>query len=203
MAPGGRRPPATRRPVPAWRRCSSGRAAAARRSCPASHAIPPSGCVLTTQWACSLNDTHRARRARSGRRPPAGSPPCRCPPWTPPPTPVPPPIPPSNEQWQASMDPDWSMTTMSATSGCFPIADAHVDRQRLLEGRLLVATRAIAVRSADHDQALAKVPTIQRGHWRSVRRLRGTSTRTTLSYVASEANSVGSASGTMVSTFCC
>jgi hypothetical protein len=34
--------------------------------------------------------------------------------------PLPPPMPPSNVlQWQASIDPDLSITTTSATSGCF------------------------------------------------------------------------------------
>ena len=36
-------------------------------------------------------------------------------------------------------------------------ADAHVDRQRLLDRRLLVAAGAVGVRAADHDEALAQV----------------------------------------------
>ncbi len=38
-----------------------------------------------------------------------------------------------------------------------PVADAHVDGQRLLDRRLLVAAGAIALRPADHDQALAEI----------------------------------------------
>ena len=50
------------------------------------------------------------------------------------------------------------MTTTSAMSGCFcAVAHAHVDRQRLLERRLLVAAGAVALRPADHHQALAEV----------------------------------------------
>ena len=50
------------------------------------------------------------------------------------------------------------MTTTSATSGCFSrFAHAHVDRQGLLERRLRVAAGAVALRPADHDQALAEV----------------------------------------------
>ena len=37
------------------------------------------------------------------------------------------------------------------------VAHAHVDRQRLLERRLLVAAGAVALRAADHHQALAEI----------------------------------------------
>ena len=95
-------------------------AAGCRRSCPAGRRSPPSGCVCTTQWACSLNDTtpssSRSVIAAAARR--IASLPMST--LRTPPMPVPPPIPPSNVlQWQASIEPDWSMTTTSATSGCF------------------------------------------------------------------------------------
>ena len=51
------------------------------------------------------------------------------------------------------------MTTTSAMSGCFSrFANAHVDGQRLLHRRLLIAAGAVAVRPADHHEALAEVP---------------------------------------------
>ena len=64
------------------------------------------------------------------------------------------------------------------------VAHAHVDRQRLLERRLLVAAGAVAVRAADHHQALAEVADVdlERGQLACREsRSRGTSTRTTLS----------------------
>ena len=70
-----------------------------------------------------------------------------------------PPMPPSNElQWQASIEPDLSMTTTRAMSGCFsrsrtPMSTGSV----FLDRRVLVAARAVAPRPADHDEALAEV----------------------------------------------
>ena len=46
------------------------------------------------------------------------------------------------------------------------VPDAHVDRQRLLDRRLLVAAGAVRVRAADHDESLAEVAHVdlQREH---------------------------------------
>ena len=73
--------------------------------------------------------------------------------------PPPPPIPPSNVlQWQASIEPDLSMTTTRAMSGSLlAVADAHVDRERLLDRRLRVAAGAVRARPADHDEAAPEV----------------------------------------------
>ena len=82
--------------------------------------IPPSGWVWTTQWALSSNATtpswSRAVIAAAARR--IASLPMST--LRTPPIPEPPPCPPLNVlQWQASIEPDLSMTTTSATSGCF------------------------------------------------------------------------------------
>ena len=51
------------------------------------------------------------------------------------------------------------------------VADAHVDRQGLLERRALVATGAVRVAPTDHDQALAEVPDVDlQGRQLAVRR---------------------------------
>ena len=76
--------------------------------------------VRTTQWACSLNDTtpssSRSVIAAAARR--IASLPMST--LRTPPDPGAAALPPSNVlQWQASIEPDWSMTTTSATSGCF------------------------------------------------------------------------------------
>ena len=85
------------------------------------------------------------------------------------------------------------MTTTSAMSGCFcAVADAHVDRQRLLDRRLLVAAGAVAPRPADHHEALAEVadvdlegePSGARSATAAARR-RGRSSRRTASWSGS------------------
>ena len=83
--------------------------------------MPPSGCVRTTQCAASLKPTtpssSRSVSAAAARRI-ASLPMSTF--WTPPIPLPPPPIPPLKLlQWQAAIEPDWSMTTTSATSGCF------------------------------------------------------------------------------------
>ena len=87
---------------------------------PCRSARPPSGAVLTTQCACSSKATtpssSRSVSAEAARR--IASLPMSI--FLTPAIPVPPPMPPSKLlQWQASMEPDLSMTTTSATSGCF------------------------------------------------------------------------------------
>ena len=65
-----------------------------------------------------------------------------------------------------------------------PVAHAHVDRQGLLERRLLVAARAEALRLRRSSRGRARGPgrkTWSSWSWRSDRRIRGTSTRTMLS----------------------
>ena len=62
------------------------------------------------------------------------------------------------------------------------VAHVHVDRQRLLERRLLVAAGAVRVRAADHHQAAAEVARedLQRQHARRCPGAsRGTSASTT------------------------
>ena len=81
---------------------------------------PPSGAVWMTQWASWSNATTPsssfALRADAARR--IASLPMST--LRAPPVPLPPPIPPSKLlQWQASIEPDLSITTTSATSGCF------------------------------------------------------------------------------------
>ena len=87
---------------------------------PCRSSTPPSGWVRTTQWALLVERHDPEFVARGHRR---GGPQDRlladvhlahaA-------DPGPPPAPPSNVlQWQASIEPDWSMTTTSATSGCF------------------------------------------------------------------------------------
>ena len=83
-------------------------------------AIPPSGAVWTTQCDCSSNATtpswSRSVSAEAARR--IASLPMSV--FLTPCMPTPPPPPPSKLlQWQASIEPDLSMTTTSATSGCF------------------------------------------------------------------------------------
>ena len=147
--------------------------------------IPPSGCVFTTQWAdwskATTPSSSRAVIAAAARR--MASLPMST--LRTPAMPGPP-IPPSNElQWQASIEPDLSMTTTSAMSGCFcAVADAHVDRERLLDRRLRVAAGAVAPRPADHHEALAEVADVdlESGHLavsqrRSAARRRGRSSR--------------------------
>ena len=63
------------------------------------------------------------------------------------------------------------------------VADAHVDRERLLHRRLRVAARAVRARPADHDEP---APEVADEVWSasscaSVKRSRGTSTTTMLS----------------------
>ena len=82
--------------------------------------IPPSGCVRTTQWALSSKATtpswSRAVIAAAARR--IASLPMST--LRTPAIPAGPPEPRSNVlQWQASIEPDLSITTTSATSGCF------------------------------------------------------------------------------------
>ena len=90
-------------------------------SCAPRSATPPSGPVFTTQWALLSNATTPnsscALSAAAARR--IASLPMSV--FLTPAMPAPPlPMPPSNElQWQASIEPDLSMTTTSATSGCF------------------------------------------------------------------------------------
>ncbi len=82
---------------------------------------PPSGAVWMTQWAASSNATtpssSLALSAEAARR--MASLPMST--LRTPPVPLdPPPMPPLKLlQWQASIEPDLSMTTTSATSGCF------------------------------------------------------------------------------------
>ena len=162
--------------------------------------------VWTTQWAASLKaTTPSSSRAVMRRRRPqdrlladvdlldagdAGRRPCRR----------------LNVlQWQASIEPDLSMTTTSATSGCFwrsrtPMSTGSVSSS----GVFCVAAGAVALRPADHHEPLAEVADVRPGArpaGRSIRRSRGTSTRTTLSYVG-EAGEVARAAprGSIVST---
>ena len=85
---------------------------------PPRSAIPPRGCVRTTQWALSSKATipswSRADIAAAARR-------MASLPMSTLRTPaIPDPEPRSKVlQWQASIEPDLSMTTTSATSGCF------------------------------------------------------------------------------------
>ena len=53
------------------------------------------------------------------------------------------------------------------------VADGHVHRQRLLERRVEVAAGAVAVASAEHDEALAEVADVdlERGHRRRTERV--------------------------------
>ena len=127
--------------------------------------IWPSGAVWTTQWADSLKPTtpisSRADIAAAARRiaslpmstlrTPAMALP---PPWS------------KVLQWQAAIEPDWSMTTTRAMSAASPVAHAHVDRQALLQGRLLESAGAVRVGTADHDQPPAEVADVglQGGH---------------------------------------
>ena len=88
---------------------------------PCRSATPPSGAVLTTQCAASSKATtpssSRSVSADAARR--IASLPMST--FLTPAMPAPPPpMPPSKLlQWQASMEPDLSITTTSATSGCF------------------------------------------------------------------------------------
>ena len=75
-------------------------------------------------------------------------------------------------QWQSAMLPDLSTTATIATSGrALAVAHRHVDRQRLLERRVEVATGAVAVAAAEHDEPLAEVADVdlERGHGRRPR----------------------------------
>ena len=171
MAPGrGRRPRATRPPARARRRCSSGRSAGCPAILPCRSSTPPSGWVRTTQWAGSLNadDAELVALGQRRRRP--------------------------QDRLLADVDLAHAADAASrrpaavervAVAGVhrarlvdddderdvgllLAVADAHVDRQRLLERRLLVAAGAVAVRAADHHQALAEVAHVdlQRGQLR-------------------------------------
>ena len=87
---------------------------------PCRSVIPPNGSVLTTQCAEESNATTPswscADSAEAARR--IASLPMST--FLTPAIPDPPPMPlPKLLQWQAAMDPDLSMTTTSATSGCF------------------------------------------------------------------------------------
>ena len=122
---------------------------------------PPSGWVLTTQWACSSKATtpisSRAVIAAAARR--IASLPMSTLRTPDIPAPGPPAPPPSNElQWQASIEPGLVDHDDERDVGLLlAVPDAHVDRQRLLDRRLRVAAGAVRVRAADHHEALAEV----------------------------------------------
>ena len=173
--------------VEARRRCSSGRPAGSRRSAPCRSPMPPSGWVWTTQWAASLNADDAELVARRSARPrPAGSPPCRCRPCGRRRCRVPPPIAAVERVAVAGVhrarlvdDDDERDVGL-----LLPVADAHVDRQRLLERRLLVAAGAVALRarrpSPGPCRGRGRRPGAPPAAGRDSRS-RGTSTRTTLS----------------------
>ena len=145
-------------PGRARRRCSSGRRPGSPAIWPCRSPTSPSGCVWTTQWADSLKaTTPSSSRSVMRRRGP-------------------------QDRLLADVDlPDAADAARRraavervAVAGVhraglvdddderdvrllLAVADAHVDRQRLLERRLLVAAGAVAVRPADHHEALAEV----------------------------------------------
>ena len=70
-------------------------------------------------------------------------------------------------QWQASIEPDLSMTTTSATSGCFSRSRTPMSTgQRLLERRVGVAAGAVRPRPADRHEPAPEVADVdlERGH---------------------------------------
>ena len=60
-------------------------------------------------------------------------------------------------QWQASIEPDLSMTTTSATSGCSSRLRTPMSTGSVSSIGLLVTAGAVRVRAADHHEALAEV----------------------------------------------
>ncbi len=126
----------------------------------------PNGAVRMTQWAFSLNETtpnssrsvsaETARRIASLPMSTLGMP-LIC-------TPL------SRSavlQWQASIEPDWSMTTTSAMSGCFSLSRTSMSTgSDFLERRALVAAGAVRVGTTDHHQATTEIARehLQRDH---------------------------------------